>query len=266
MEAIVAAATTASSTPIALTTDEIKRAIVNPYAKANQNRKRRPPQDTPNDSRKKPCKQQLLAWNAAGAYDTDQHPSETSVAVVRLDGVRSTRNDGADTNSRKCNSFSPTESTIQTTKQSRNTHATAAVKRTGPTSSTRKKKGAVPGNERKANVKIQGPPPQLPFKSTSSSYSLGHLRVRDGIDFGWQGDVVGWNERLGRVYFNGFKLQNKLCSGCFKQGDTVQMKTKHVSASTYIIVAVFQATKSFLGDCYGNGDQHEIQKRGTCSM
>jgi hypothetical protein len=119
--------------------------------------------------------------------------------------------------------------------------------------------------QEKDNVSSQEPPYLLNSKPTQR-FKLGHLRVREGVNFGWQGDILlaQTNEQLGRVYYSGFTLHNNLCAGSFRLGDAVQMETQYVPPSNYVIVAVFQATKSFLG--YYNDQQQEIQKRGMCFL
>ena len=88
--------------------------------------------------------------------------------------------------------------------------------------------------------------------------NLGRLRSRSGIRFSWIGQQLPTeNYEIGRVYFNGFTL----CGKDYYGGNVVKMKTTYLS-QTVRILSVFQATKSFQGNAYGDGQLYEIQKRG----
>lgn len=88
--------------------------------------------------------------------------------------------------------------------------------------------------------------------------SLGRLRTRRGVSFDWIGQPLPTeNNEMGRIYFHGFKL----CSKEYHIGNVVNMKTGYLN-QTVRILSVFQATKSFQGNAYGDGCFWEIQKRG----
>jgi hypothetical protein len=104
-------------------------------------------------------------------------------------------------------------------------------------------------------------PEQLTTHTTSTgiTLSLGRLRVREGVAFRWVNPLspINCNNQMGRVYFQGFVLRNKT----HYIGDVVRVKTAYID-QTVLILSAFQATKSFQGNAYGDGNHYEIQKRG----
>jgi hypothetical protein len=97
----------------------------------------------------------------------------------------------------------------------------------------------------------------------NTSDQLGHLRVREGINFAWTGSrIAEENNEIGRVYFRGFSLCNKK----FKTGDIVTIETAEVNETVCRIVSTFQATKSFIGHYQYYEGLVEIQKRGEFAL
>jgi hypothetical protein len=100
----------------------------------------------------------------------------------------------------------------------------------------------------------------------NTSYQLGHLRVREGINFAWTGSAFPEfpeeNKEIGRVYFPGFSLRNKK----FCIDDIVTIKTAEVKKTVCRIVSTFQATKSFKGHYHNYEGLVEIQKRGAFAL
>ena len=110
------------------------------------------------------------------------------------------------------------------------------------------------------NIYSKATPPM--YRNTEPG--LGRLRTREGITFRWihfnsNTDSPSYNETMGRVYFRGFKLKGEE----FYVNDVVKLKTGLLHAQDVRIIAVFQATKSFMGNAYGDNNYLEIQKRGT---
>lgn len=92
----------------------------------------------------------------------------------------------------------------------------------------------------------------------STPTSLGSLRERDDVAFCWINQPLPEeNNAMGRVYFQGFNLRGKL----YYIGDVLQVTTMYIDQTVYIL-SVFQATKSFQGNAYNDGNFYEIQKRG----
>jgi hypothetical protein len=97
----------------------------------------------------------------------------------------------------------------------------------------------------------------------NTSDQLGHLRVREGINFAWTGSALPEeNNEIGRVYFPGFSLRNEK----FNIRDIVTIKTAEVNETVCRIVSTFQATKSFMGHYQYYEGLVEIQKRGTFAL
>lgn len=95
--------------------------------------------------------------------------------------------------------------------------------------------------------KVQAPPP-----------CIGRLRERRDTSFCWIGQPLQKkNDIMGRVYFQGFVLRGKT----YNIGDVVALKSQYLN-QTVCIVSAFQATKSFQGNAYDDGNFYEIQKCG----